>query len=157
MAGMVPERPDAVGPVPHEFDEVVDWFEHVSTALVLLAEFPLSEVERATREFERRVRGHLEEFGRKLDQTRPSPGVAADARALLRADHAWFGTSIDQLDWFYRIVANEDHGGHRQALGQYGRVFTEALRRHRAEERAYLGGAGAGAGRRSRRAPPRQP
>jgi hypothetical protein len=130
-------RFDSIPPTPEEFDAVLDWFERVSSALVLLAEFPLEEVERAVREFESRVRRHVRESGSRLDASAPPPGPAADARALLRADHAWFATSIEQLDWFFRIVANEDHGGHRQALGQYGRVFTEALRRHRADERAF--------------------
>jgi len=49
-------------------------------------------------------------------------------------------TSIEQLWWFYRVVEGEDHGGHRQALGQYGRILAEALRRHRAEERAFAAG-----------------
>jgi hypothetical protein len=142
-------RSDRILAVPFDFDAVVDWFERLSSAMVLLAEYPLPEVERAIREFESRVRAHIHESGARLDATNPPSGAATDARALLRADHAWFRTSMEQLDWFYRIVANEDHGGHRQALGQYGRVFAEALRRHRADERLYLDGPAATAGGRT--------
>jgi hypothetical protein len=144
-----PRRLEPVEPPPEEFDHVVDWFERISAGLVLLADYALPDVEGSVREFERRVAAHLVEYGARLDAMRPRAGPATDARALLRADHAWFATSLEQLGWFYRIVANEDHGGHRQALGQYGRVFAESLRRHRADERAYFEG-----GRTPRTGPP---
>jgi hypothetical protein len=131
-------RGDGIPTIPEDFDETVDWFEHLSSRLVLLADFPLADLERAVLAFEARVGRHVREFASWLDTTNPAPGRVAEARALLRADHAWFGTSTEQLGWFFRIVASEDHGGHRQALGQYGRVFTESLRRHRVDERAYL-------------------
>ena len=131
-------RTEPLPAIPDEFDEVVDWFERASTGLVLLAEYALSDLERATRTFEARVAAHVREYARRVEATEPARGALAEARSLLRADHAWFGTSNEQLDWFYRIVASDDHAGHRQALGQYGRVFAESLRRHRADERAYL-------------------
>jgi hypothetical protein len=134
---------------PAEFDAAIVWFERLSTDLVLLAEYPLSEVRAAVEEFGSKVRHHVREFGDLLEQRDSPSGPAREARSLLRADHAWFATSVEQLDWFFRIVANEDHGGHRQALGQYGRVFTESLRRHRAEERAFLNAPSTGARQRS--------
>ncbi|HTW40449.1 MAG TPA: hypothetical protein VMF04_06330 [Thermoplasmata archaeon] len=134
------DRTEGIPSVPDDFDAAVDWFERLSSDLVRLAEYPLPDVEHAVRTFERRVERHVREFARRLDATEPPRGRASEARALLRADHAWFATSNEQLDWFFRIVAQEDHGGHRQALGQYGRVFAESLRRHRADERAYLEG-----------------
>ena len=136
-------RADPLFPIPADFDRAVEWFEETSTSLVLLAEYPLTEVEGAIRSFASRVRDHLGESSPRIDATEPPPGILRETRALLRSDHAWFSTSIDQLDWFYRIVAAEDHGGHRQALGQYGRILAESLRRHRSDERAYLAAAGA--------------
>jgi hypothetical protein len=56
-------------------------------------------------------------------------------RSTLESDHERFLLSLEQLWWFYGIVAEDDHGGHRQALGQYGRLVAEALERHLAEER----------------------
>jgi hypothetical protein len=38
-----------------------------------------------------------------------------------------------------RIVERDDHGGNRQALGQYGRILAEALKEHRALERPVPG------------------
>lgn len=125
---------------PSDFDELVDWFERVSCQLVLLEAVPLRDLEGAVRRFEREVRAHLRAFDPPLDRpSAPSP-AHAEVRAILRSDHAWFLTSLEQLDWFYRIVEGDDHGGHRQALGQYGRIFAEALQRHRRDERSYLAG-----------------
>jgi hypothetical protein len=122
---------------PPELDARIDWFENFSYALVLLAEFPLGEVGAAVRAFEVSVREHLRDRSLEATPTSRLPAPLRETWAVLAADHAWFVTSIDQLEWSYAIVEGEDHGGHRQALGQYGRVFAEALRRHRAEERAF--------------------
>lgn len=114
---------------------MIDWFERFSYELVLLETFSLDEIRAALDAFEREVRAHLD--GSPLDDRRPiaDRGPAERAR-ILASDHAWFRTSLDQLEWFYAVVARDDHGGNRQALGQYGRVFAEALRRHRSDERA---------------------
>jgi len=127
-----------IPPAPPSFDALVDWFDRLSTDLVLLAEYPLGGVGAAAAEFDRQVRNHLSEFEVRLRSRRPRTPAERDAHALLHADHAWFEVSLDQLRWFLSIVAHDDHGGHRQALGQYGRVLAEALRRHRREERAVI-------------------
>jgi hypothetical protein len=114
--------------MPSGFDDAVAWFERISDGLVLLEEFPLDEVREAVGGFGRRVRAHSEAAG--------SPGTRTDRDGRIAADHRRFLTSVEQLDWLLRIVEQEDHGGHRQALGQYGRLLTESLRRHRREERA---------------------
>ncbi|MGA9838897.1 MAG: hypothetical protein WBF81_05255 [Thermoplasmata archaeon] len=123
---------------PSDFDAAIDWFERVSYHLVLLEEYPLPDVRRAIDAFDRAVRDHLRTFSARLAPEGPSPAPPSDAVSTLRSDHAWFRISLDQLEWSYRIVEGEDHGGHRQALGQYGRVFAEALRRHRKDEVNYL-------------------
>ncbi|MGI0071639.1 MAG: hypothetical protein ACRECT_06190 [Thermoplasmata archaeon] len=135
---------------PADLDDLIDWFDRVSTNLVLLEEYPRPAIRRAIDRLERGVREHVASFDARLTEGGVPPGTLADARAILRADHAWFSISIEQLEWFFEIVERDDHGGHRQALGQYGRVFAEALRRHRSDERAYLGPSGTGsAGRRA--------
>ncbi len=75
----------------------------------------------------------------RTGSARICPPTRIDARRGLAADHERFRTSVQQLWWFYAIVEREDHGGNRQALGQYGRLVCEALRRHRAEERGVGG------------------
>jgi hypothetical protein len=110
---------------PEELDACVEEFDRLSGGLVLLAPAPLAEVRRRIERFECALRGHL---------SAPLSGPP-EAVARLDGEHRRFRTSIDQLWWFYRIVEADDHGGHRQALGQYGRLVAEALRRHRAEER----------------------
>ena len=136
---MTPAEPP-VGPrlPPSELDEMVDLLEHISSALVLLDERPLSEVHAAIRDFGLAVQEHVRTLEPFASPPGPPSSALSEARAILRSDHAWFLGSLEQLEWFYRIVEGEDHGGHRQALGQYGRVLAEALRRHRRDERAYF-------------------
>ncbi len=125
---------------PTDFDEVVDWFEQVSYQLVLLEDHPLGDVRVALQQFEHAVREHQRTFETRLGLSSSPSRELSEGKAILSSDHAWFVISLEQLEWFYRIVEGEDHGGHRQALGQYGRVLAEALRRHRRDERAYLAG-----------------
>jgi len=134
---------------PVEFDELVEWFDRFSTNLVLLEEYAPMDIRTVTRGFGNAVREHLSSFDAYLEHLPPPPGALAPSRAVLRSDHARFSESLEQLEWFERIVEGEDHGGHRQALGQYGRVLAEALRRHRTEERAYLRAMARGRGKRS--------
>ncbi|HXW66425.1 MAG TPA: hypothetical protein VEL82_00850 [Thermoplasmata archaeon] len=131
--------PDAAPPLfpvlPEDFDEFVEWLDRFGRALVLLDERPLPEVGAVVADAAARVRDHIRTFDRVL--LGPAEGaIARGESSRLIADHRWFETSLEQLDWCYGIVAREDHGGHRQALGQYARLLAEALRRHRARERA---------------------
>jgi len=119
---------------PDDLDLLVDWFEQVSYQLVLLADWPLFEVERAVTIFAGAVNEHI----RTTSLTGADSAAEDEVGQVLAADHRWFATSIEQLGWFLGVVQREDHGGHRQALGQYGRLFAEAMRRHRADERRYL-------------------
>ncbi len=136
--------------VPTDFDEIVDWLERWSYNLVLLEEYPLSDVRAALDAVDRGVRKHRAETDPRLDRLTELSDDAARGREVVRNDHVWFETSLEQFWWFYRAVEKDDHGGHRQALGQYGRVLSEALRRHRADERTLLEGPSS---RRERRAP----
>ena len=132
--------------VPGDFDALIDWLEGWSTNLVLLEEYPLPEVRAALDAVDRAVRAHRTGADRQLQSLPASSDAAARGRRILLSDHVWFETSLDQLWWFYRVVEQEDHGGHRQALGQYGRVLAESLRRHRTDERALLAEAPSGTG-----------
>jgi hypothetical protein len=120
---------------PSSFDEIVDWLEGWSYALVLLESYALTDLRAAITAVESAVRAH-----REVTEPWVAPLIDADeetsrtARVVLH-DHAWFVTSLEQFEWFFRVVEGENHGGHRQALGQYGRVLAEALRRHRCDER----------------------
>lgn len=117
---------------PGDFDALFEWFERVSYALVLLEEFSLSDIRDSVAVVRRGLTAHIES---------PWPFSLAsrtDLERVVAADHAWFRISLDQLDWFLRIVEKEDHGGHRQALGQYGRLLSESVGRHRRDERAVL-------------------
>ncbi len=118
---------------PHGFDETVDWFERISYDLVLLADYPLPELREAVRHFERAVREHVEAPAPPASGRRPT-GPREELERVVAADHAWFLDSLGELAELFSVVVGDDHGGNRQALGQYGRVLAEALRRHRRDE-----------------------
>jgi hypothetical protein len=120
---------------PAEFDPLVEWFESASYRLVLLEEYPLEEIRRWVEVVVTAVGLHGRLEDPLLAALRPRTSDDATLVRILAADHVWFRTSVEQLEWFFSIVEHEDHGGHRQALGQYGRVFAESLRRHRTDER----------------------
>ena len=122
-------EPAEAGRDPSELDPWIDRLDRLSAGLVLLEPVPLHEIEAFFRDLDRTLSDHLAS-ARSLDRRPRGSGL----EALVRADHERLPTSLDQLWWFYGIVARDDHGGHRQALGQYGRLLAEALRRHRDEE-----------------------
>ncbi|MGA8276313.1 MAG: hypothetical protein WB789_08000 [Thermoplasmata archaeon] len=118
---------------PEEFDAFVVWLAEVSDRLVLLEEFSLKEIRSAMRITRERVLAHL----RSSDRSESSPGSTPRTQELdeiVRSDHEWFEMSLAELAGLVRIVEQEDHGGHRQALGQYGRLLATALTRHRRDE-----------------------
>ncbi len=51
-------------------------------------------------------------------------GVPGDGRA-----DGW-QEAVIQLHWLLGIVERDNHGGNRQALGQYGLLVAESLRQH---------------------------
>jgi hypothetical protein len=123
---------------PEGFDALIDWFELVSYNLVLLEEYSLDDIRGAVT----RIAQAIETHGRTAGPVRPGPDAGSpelgDLARVLTADHDWFRTSVGQLWWFLGVVEREDHGGHRQALGQYGRVLCESVRRHRGEEEEFV-------------------
>ncbi|MGA8604413.1 MAG: hypothetical protein WB788_05050 [Thermoplasmata archaeon] len=121
---------------PADFEERVDWLERWSYGLVLLEEYPMADLRSALASVESAVRSHRTTCDRRIRRIPRGDEESDRGASLLLSDHEWFETSLEQFWWFFRVVEKEDHGGHRQALGQYGRVLGEALRRHLAEERA---------------------
>lgn len=111
-------------------DARLDAFDHFAVGLVRLEPYPLEEVRRTVEGFCSELERHLRESRRR--------GVVTprDARAeeLLRSEHDRFPASVEELRALLDVVVHDDHGGHRQALGQYGRILVEALRAHRADE-----------------------
>jgi hypothetical protein len=106
----------------------------MSAGLVSLEPWPLSEVKGSIAAFESAVQRHL--AGAPAGPGGSNPyGMPSEIESLLDHEHARFVTSLEHLWWYYGIVEADDHGGHRQALGQYGRLVAEAVRRHRADER----------------------
>ncbi len=105
-------------------DAAIDRFDRLSIGLVHLDPVPLDDLRRQVGSFLHVLTVHLESAG---------PGIAP----LLEREHERFGASIEQVRGLLRVVEGEDHGGHRQALGQYGKILAEALRRHRQDERAF--------------------
>jgi len=123
---------------PKEFDALVDWFELVSSNLVLLEEYSITDIRSALETLTGAIDAHRREAS--LDPPDPpfEASEHADLAQLLSVDHEWFRISVEQLYWCFAVVEREDHGGNRQALGQYGRVLAESLRRHRSDERRFL-------------------
>ncbi len=128
-----PEADPAVS--PDSFEAKVDWLERWSYGLVLLEEYPLGDLEVAVTEVERAVRAHRASSEGWVTRLLVADELTAQGAQVVLSDHERFETSIEQLRWFLGAVVEEDHGGHRQALGQYGKVLAEALRRHLADER----------------------
>ncbi len=130
-----PSTLDAARP-PAALAELVDWFGMLSYGLVLLEPYPLIEVRGAVDRFRREVRRHSDRAEPGLARgPLPADPLGRRLTELVRADHRWFEISFDQLDWFLRIAEENGHGGNRQALGQYGRLVADAVRRHLADER----------------------
>lgn len=135
----------SAGDPPKQLGEMVDWFESLSIGLVLLEPYPLDQLVRAVDAFHARMMDHVRGWEAAATRTPSEDGARTRLRRLVESDHVWFETSFEQLRWFLGVVQNEDHGGHRQALGQYGRLVAEAVRRHLSDERRWAALEGASA------------
>jgi len=120
---------------PPSFDDLIDWLESWSYALVLLENYPVADLRAAIMTVGSALRAHRASTDPWVTELLGAEEETSRTARVVLHDHEWFVTSLDQFDWFLRVVEGENHGGHRQALGQYGRVLAEALRRHRHDER----------------------
>ena len=102
---------------------------------MLLENYPVPDLRAAVTAVESAVRTHREATDPWIAALLGGDEEVSRTARVVPHDHEWFVTSLDQFEWFLRVVEGENHGGHRQALGQYGRVLAEALRRHRHDER----------------------
>jgi len=121
-----------------DLDDAVERFDRFAAGLVRLEPFSLEEVRRSVGAFASRVEGHLREHGVGRLPGGPPQRPPVRRGPDLDAEHERFRTSVGELRSYLAVVEREDHGGHRQALGQYGRILAEALRLHRADERGLL-------------------
>ncbi len=130
MPVVVPADPR---PQVDELARLSERFDRFSYGLVRLETHPLEELQRRIAEFGNAVERHLDAAATKGSEAR---GASA---ARLSAEHQRFRVSVGELRGLLAVVEREDHGGHRQALGQYGRIFAEALRVHLRDEIAPAG------------------
>lgn len=130
MAAPTAGRPRPFGGL----DETLEWFDRFSLSLVRLEPFSLDEVRRSVERFGDAVNDHL--VASRATSRRPATGPGGSGSERLELEHERFRASIAELNELLAVVERDDHGGHRQALGQYGRIFAEALRVHRGEELA---------------------
>lgn len=113
-----------------------EWLESLGRSLVLLEGPAIGQLRTELEVFDRILRDHI--AGAQGGSERTSRAPTATRRALV-SDHERFETSLDQLWGLVRIVEHDGHGGNRQALGQYARIFAEALERHRELENGPAG------------------
>jgi hypothetical protein len=109
-------------------------FDRFSYGLVRLTPHTLDDLRVRVAQFNDEVESHLD----RAERAPTSQGSAVQRR--LQAEHLRFRASIRELRGLLRVVERDDHGGHRQALGQYGRIFVEALRVHLRDERGGVPG-----------------
>ncbi|MEM0128995.1 MAG: hypothetical protein QXG65_02355 [Thermoplasmata archaeon] len=131
----IPDPPAPPIGEPTPFDRATDRFGGLSDGLVLLRPYLLGAVVEEVTGYADALEAHVAGYDARLERLGSSDGRVA----LVRADHERLRESARQTRWFLGIVRGEDHGGHRQALGQYGRLVVEAVRRHRRDEAELLG------------------
>ncbi|MFZ0892257.1 MAG: hypothetical protein WB778_07365 [Thermoplasmata archaeon] len=117
-----------------ELYQIIESFDRLSYGLVLLENKLVEEIGIAIRRLRAAVEQHVEN---SRGQGRFEVGDAASdssRRREIADDHARFRTSLAELATLFEIIRRDDHGGNRQALGQYGKILSEALRIHLAAE-----------------------
>ncbi len=144
----------ALRSTPDVLRELLPSSRRLAERLVLLEEVPAAEILAGVDRVQRALEEHAERADpllAALDGHRLPGRVPPE---LLRDEHRIYPESVRQLRWFLDIVLRDDHGGNRQALGQFWTLLSESLHHHLEDEGAYLDAVGAGpAGRRRTRGP----
>lgn len=109
---------------------IIESFDRLSYGLVLLEPYFIEEIAAAVRTLRRSVERHIETSRRIWEGEQGTSTRDSLLRRELRDDHARFRTSLEELNALLGIIRRDDHGGNRQALGQYGKILAEALRIH---------------------------
>jgi hypothetical protein len=106
----------------------------IADGLVLLHDHPLRVLQREADRLRQRLLGHHPgSMEWMLRETEAAGGDRAASRRI-RSEHERFTSSLAQLDWLLTIVRENDHGGNRQALGQYWRILLGSMVPHMEEE-----------------------
>ncbi len=132
---MAEPRVAAVSRSGTSLDAALERFERFSAGLVRLEPASLEEVREEVERFAAELERHLDVRPPGRRRGPGGPSAEPSRTALLAREHERFRTSLEELRGIVDVVLRDDHGGHRQALGQYGRILAEALRLHRADER----------------------
>ena len=117
-----------------ELDRRLERFASVCDELVDGPQARLDDVRREVEHLVEAIVAHVGSSDPLAAAPKAARPPATSVEVRLRSEHERFRVSVVQLGWFLGIVERDDHGGNRQALGQYGRLVVEALRRHRADE-----------------------
>lgn len=109
---------------------LLDEQRRLADRLVGLDEVPLATLEAQLKRLETGA-AELEAERRAPDRQRgyrPHPSISGGTIWLTRVPGT-YTTAFEQLHWHLDILRADDHGGNRQALGQYWRLVLDALRR----------------------------
>jgi hypothetical protein len=109
-------------------------FRSLADGLVSLEDYPIEMVEDAVTDLEDVLRGHVSGGAARPPVSAYRDGSLNAER--LEREHLRFRESFRELRFLLTVVRNDNHGGNRQALGQYWRILLEALELHLAEESA---------------------
>lgn len=107
--------------------------------LVLLGSRPVGELRAEIDRVAGVLDRHAGETAPFLAALRASHRPVPIDTGLLEREHAVFPESVGQLRVFLAVVEQDDHGGNRQALGQYWTALVEALELHDRDEAVGLG------------------
>lgn len=112
--------------------------EPIAERLVLLSALPVEEILSAADRVQSTLVAHTDRADAFLRSLRGQRLTGRVPPELLLHEHRIFPDSARQLRWFLDLVLRDDHGGNRQALGQYWKLLCEALAKHLEDEEAYL-------------------
>ena len=136
-AASLPDPSDALA-VAQSLDRVrraAEQLERHSEELVALATTPVEVLRRTVAHLERELlHDHPALVARRLREL----CLIGPGPARLVQDHGRFPEGFAELRGLLHVLEQDDHGGNRQAVGQYGRVLLEAIRRHLVEEELLL-------------------